>query len=245
MSYDDEAPQNPFTRPGFITATVVVAIILILGILVVVRTAGSNDPAAAPTGGADPGASVTPDPSEAAAEPSVCGLDGEVLSGSLTSAPDAKWEYQGTVAYPTSTTYGPGETTADGVRYCFQHSPAGALFMAANAITQGSDPAVSAAWADQVLAEGPFRDQLLTDVGAGSSEGTRLRLAGFRILSYDGETARVDLGVVGSSSGQAVTLSGVYELVWQGGDWKISTDVQAPLDMATIPDLAGYITWGE
>lgn len=119
--------------------------------------------------------------------------------------------------------------------------------MAANAIPQGSDPSLSSSWMDYALAEGPYREQLLDQLGSSGpgADGTRLSIVGFRLLHYDGETARVDLAVRGSAEGQAATLSGVYELVWEDGDWKINTEVSQPLDMATLPDAAGYIPWGE
>lgn len=246
MATDDE--PNPFTRPGFIAAAVVVALIVVLGIVLVIMNA-TRDGGPGPTPPPSPDTTTTaptPDTTTAASDESICGLDGQVLTGTVTSAPDAEWKYQGTIGYPTSSTYGPGETTSEGVRYCFQHSPTGALFMAANAVAQGSDPTTSPQWATQALAAGRYRDELLAPVSGGSSpEGTRLTIAGFRILNYDGATARVDLGTRISSEGQNLTMSAVYELVWQDGDWKISSDVPAPIDAASIPDLAGYITWGE
>ncbi|WP_454044647.1 hypothetical protein [Cellulosimicrobium sp. Marseille-Q8652] len=244
----DDNEQNPFTRPGFIAAAVVVALVVVLGIVIaIVNATRSDDPAPAPSSPSPTmSAAPTSEPSDVADGASVCGLEGVELSGTLSIAPEAEWAYQGTTAYPTSPEYGPRETTADGVRFCFQHSPTGALFMAANALVQGSDPAVSGAWVDYSLADGPYRDELIGQVGDTSgSEGTRMNLAGFRMLAYDGDTARVDLAVRASSGGQNVTLSGVYELVWQDGDWKISADVAQPLNTATVPDLAGYITWGE
>lgn len=242
----DDNEQNPFTRPGFIAAAVVVAIVVVLGIVIaIVNATRSDDPdptEPSPTTSAAP----TSEPSDVAGGASVCGLEGEELAGTLSTAPAADWAYQGTTAYPTSPEFGPGETSADGVRFCFQHSPTGALFMAANALVQGSDPAVSQAWIEYGLADGPYREELVGQVGDTSgSQGTRMSLAGFRMLAYDGDTARVDLAVRASSEGQNLTLSGVYELVWQDGDWKISADVAQPLNTATVPDLAGYITWGE
>jgi hypothetical protein len=246
----DDNEHNPFTRPGFIAAAVLVALVVVLGIVIaIVSATRSDDPDTAPEPSSpSPTTSAAPttEPSNVAGGASVCGLEGEELTGTLSTAPDAEWAYQGTTAYPTSPEFGPGETTADGVRFCFQHSPTGALFMAANALVQGSDPAVSQRWIDYGLADGPHREELIGEVGDTSgSGGTRMNLAGFRMLAYDGDTARVDLAVRASSEGQNLTLSGVYELVWQDGDWKISADVAQPLNTATVPDLAGYITWGE
>ena len=245
----DDNEQNPFTRPGFIAAAVVVAIVVVLGIVIaIVNATRSDDPDLTEPSPTSPTTSAAPtsEPSDVAGGASVCGLEGEELAGTLSTAPAADWAYQGTTAYPTSPEFGPGETSADGLRFCFQHSPTGALFMAANALVQGSDPAVSQAWIEYGLADGPYREELIGQVGDTSgSQGTRMSLAGFRMLAYDGDTARVDLAVRASSEGQNLTLSGVYELVWQDGDWKISADVAQPLNTATVPDLAGYITWGE
>lgn len=243
---DDE--QNPFTRPGFIAATVVVALVVVLGIVIAIMNATrGNDPDPTPTSDATTSAAPTTNTTAAAGGASVCGLGGEVLSGTLTTAPDATWEYQGTVAYPTSTTYGPGEVTSDGVRHCFQHSPAGALFAAANAVVQGSDPSSVGTWLDYFVADGPHRDAVLA-AGSGSGtggSGVRVEIAGFRVLSYDEASARVDVAVRGGTAGQTVNLSMVYALVWENGDWKLSvSDPDAPIDVANLPDLAGYLTWG-
>lgn len=242
----DDGEQSPFARPGFIAAAGVVALVVVLGLVLVIVNA--RDDVAGPTPAPSASASVNPtsQSTPVASHDSVCGLDGSDATGSVTTAPEAQWAFQGTIGYPISSTYGPGETSPEGVRSCFQRSPIGALFMAANAVAQGSDPATSAHWVSQALAEGEYREQLLAQMRGGtSSEGTRLSIAGFRVLKYDGDTARIDLGANVSSGGQNVTMSAVYELVWQGGDWKISSDVAAPIDAASIPDLAAYIPWGE
>lgn len=245
----DDNEQNPFTRPGFIAAAVLVALVVVLGIVIaIVNATRSDDPDPTPEPSSpSPTTSAAPtsEPSHVAGGASVCGLEGEELSGTLSTAPAADWAYQGTTAYPTSSEFGPGETTAGGVRYCFQHSPTGALFMAANAITQGSDPSISAEWVEYVYAPGPHREHLLSAGAAQETEGTRASIAGFRLLSYDGESARVDLAVRASTGGDTATLSAVYDLVWIDGDWKVSTDTAQPLDVAAVPDIAGYVAWGE
>lgn len=249
---DEENEQNPFSRPGFVVAAVVVVALVIAGVIVGVNLATRDDDEAAqptPSASASTSSSTSAEPSDEpsteAADASVCGLDGEELSGTLTTAPDAEWKYQGTTAYPSSPKFGPGEGAATGVRTCFQHSPTGALFMAANAIVQGSDPNTAAAWAEYALADGQFHDQLVTDLGGSSGTQGRMTIEGFRMLNYDGDTARVDLAVATAADGQPVSVSGVYELVWQNGDWKISTDVAQPLNIAAIPNASGYVSWGE
>lgn len=247
---EDKEQQSPFTRPGFVAATVVIALIVVLGLVIVIVNMTRDDPDPAPptsTSAEPTTAAPTSEPPEAAGGASVCGLPGEVLEGTLSAAPAAEWAFQDTTAYPTSPEFGPGETNADGVRYCFQHSPEGAVFAAANAVVQGSDSELVGAWLDYFVADGPHRDAVLSQ-GAGtggSGQGVRVEVAGFRLLAYDGQTARVDVAVRGATGGQTVNLSMVYLLVWEGGDWKLSvTDPNAPINVANIPDLAGYISWG-
>ncbi len=134
---EDNEQQSPFTRPGFVAATVVIALIVVLGLVIVIVNMTRDDPDPAPptsTSAEPTTAAPTSEPPEAAGGASVCGLPGEVLEGTLSAAPAAEWAFQDTTAYPTSPEFGPGETNADGVRYCFQHSPEGAVFAAANAV---------------------------------------------------------------------------------------------------------------
>ena len=248
---DSSEPQgSPFSRPAFVVAGVLVLAIVLLGIIVAVRVAGSNNATAQPppVSTSSPAATPTAAPSTPTADPSssVCGLAGSADDGGLDAAPAAEWEFQGTTAYPTSREFGPAKEAAEGYRYCFQHTPTGALFMAANALTQGSDPEVGDRWVEYALGQGQYRKQLLSRLGtARGSEGTRVRIAGFRILSYDGASARIDLGTTVSSQNQNLTASCAYDLVWQDGDWKISADTERPVDFATVPNLSRYIPWEE
>lgn len=243
---DEENEQSPWTRPGFIASAIVIGLIVVIGVIVTVITLNQDRADPEPTSTSTPSTAPSPEPTGDAGGASVCGLGGVELSGRLTSAPTAEWAYQGTVAYPTSGEFGPGATDDSGFRYCFQHSPEGALFAASNAVALGTDPAVAPTWIEYFAAEGPYRDELLAETATSSSSaGTRLRVAGFRLLSYDGNTARVDLAGEGSTSTGSIYFSAVYELVWQDGDWKANTDTPTSFDFATIPNLTGYIAWGE
>lgn len=244
----DTNQQRHFTQSGFVAATMVIALIVVFGIVIVIVNMNREDPDPALTTStsADPTTIVSAsDGSEAEAGGSVCGLAGEVLEGTLAAAPAAEWEFQDTTAYPTSAEFGPGDTNADGVRYCFQHSPEGAVFAAANAVVQGSDATTSPAWIEYFLsADTPNRSYLLDQVAAGSSPSNRMAVVGFRLLAYDGVSARVDVAVQATGSGNTVFASVVYDLVWEAGDWKLlPKDFSNPLRLAEIPNTVGYITW--
>lgn len=248
MASEDEDQQSPFAKPGFLVAAVIVALVVVAGVILGIVNATQDDPE---SNAATPSPSTTstrptPTQTEAADKGSICDLPGESLSGTVSVPPETVWEYQDTIAFPTSAEFGPSETSTDSVRYCFQRSPEGALFAAANALVQGSGPS-SAAWIEYFLANDALnRQDLVEEVGQGAAPDTRLNLEGFKVLSYDGSAARVDIAARGTGSGQSVYVSVVYHLVWQDGDWKLSPqDSSNPLRMAQIPDLAGYVTWRE
>ena len=88
---EDNEEQSPFTRRGFVAATVVVALIVVLGLVIVIVNMNRDDPDPAPTTSTSvepTSAAPTSEPPEVAGGPSVCGLDGEELdTARLTTAP--------------------------------------------------------------------------------------------------------------------------------------------------------------
>jgi len=231
--------RSPFSRPGFIAATIVVGIIALAAIIVLVTslTRGSDDNNAQPTEG--PSTSSTP--SAEASDESVCGLDGFEDTNTLTQAPENDWELVGTVAAPTDPEgAGPAEIT-DGLRTCYAHTAEGALFLAVNFAAMGTDASLRDRL-PQLVAPGPGRDALIA-LGSDSSGSTlRAQVAGYSIGSYSAREATVDLAV-NFSSGELVSLP--LKLVWAEGDWKIQmTDAGVlPLSPAPIDNLGGYTPW--
>lgn len=255
MTTDETNQQNPFTRPGFLAAAAFVLLLVVAGIVLGVNAMNRDDVEAAP-GAASTSTPVDESPMESptagepstSSEASACGLPADTESKSLDRAPETAWKYQGTTAYPTSPDAGPAAATREGIRYCFQRSPEGALYAAGNGLVQATDPAAAEPWMELFLAEGPHRDQILADNGgpAGdSSSSTRMSIAGFKVLEFSGDSAVIDVAVNASTQGQNITGSFIYSLVWQDGDWKLSADTRSPFAFQTLPDLSGYIPWGE
>jgi hypothetical protein len=250
MTSDDSTGPNPYTRPGFLAAAALVIILAVVGVVLGIASLTRDDsnestpPTPATTTPESQPSALPSDLASTSASSSICGLEGEILSGTVTIAPTSGWDFQGTTAYPISTEHGPAEDTSDGVRSCFQRSPEGALFMAANAVVQGSDSETGLAWADYFLADGPYRDALLADVTySDDAPESRMSIVAFRMLDYNGDSARVDIAARVSTQTATSTVSGVYELVWADGDWKIDTTTEEPIRYAPIPDTAGYIPW--
>lgn len=246
----EENAQNPFTRPRFIISAVVVGVILVLGIVLVIVNVGRSEPQDAPTTPEPAATSTTPEASPTAEEAneagaSVCGLEGEVLSGSLSTAPETEWKYQDVYAYPSSPA-GPGDTSPEGYRFCFQHSPEGALLAAANITITSFDATSRADWLEYVVSEGQHRDDLVASgASAALPADVRASIAGFRMLAYEGDSARVDIAFRGTSQGTAVTGSLVAEMVWEDGDWKLDASTANPARITELPNLAGYTSWTE
>ena len=246
----EDTEQSPWTRPGFVAATVVVAIVLVLAVVLGIG-AMNREPDPGPTSAATsepstgPSASSSPDV-ETGDQSSACGLEGFEESGTVTAAPEADWSYVGTIGVPGSSSSGPAAVEG-GVRRCFAHTPEGALFASVNAAAQGSDPTTRVAWAEYAFASGAGRELAIESARtAGVSDG-RLQIAGFRILGYAADQATVDVAVRVSSNEGAVLLSAVYELVWEDGDWKVVTTEGGglPFQPSPIPDLTGYTGWSE
>ena len=252
MAYSPQAPgSSRFTPRALVVAAVVVLVLLIAVVLLVVSFFRGGDdvpqgvaPSAVATQDSG-GDSSERDSGAAAAGAPVCPENEGSQDRIVAEAPEATWRYQDLIAYPVAPEYGPAVTDDVG-RFCFQHSPTGALFMALNAVASGSARSgdFGQAYLARIVADGPYREQQLTKGTPGyGGEDSRIAVAGFKVLDYTGGTATIDLGIDGTYKGQQAYASAVYLLTWQDGDWKLRSDVEEPLNVSVLPDLAGYIPW--
>ena len=244
MASEDNEKQSPFTRPGFIAAASVVALIVVCAIILVIVNLSRGNPEPGPTSTSEPSSTTAPSTPAASGDESVCGLADVELSGTVTAAPQTDWKYQDVLAYPSSTSAGPGATDPSGYRYCFARTPEGALFAAANITVMSFDNSIRAKWLPYVLSDGQYRDTLLSSgLSAGSDSDVRASIAGFRVLSYDGDHALVDVAFQATGSGQIVNGSFVATLVWSDGDWKLDASNANPARIDQLPNMAGYTSW--
>ena len=242
MSDSQPNEPNPFTSRRFILAAVIVGVVLLCAVVLVVSSVinGQAKPTAGPTAGptSSPSTSTVNE-----ADRSTCGLPGFQKSGTLTQAPNSKWELVGTVAAPTDPKgSGPGKVESSGFRSCFAHTPTGAVYAAANIIAMGSDSSLRHEVSDKLVVPGPGRDAALAAAGSSSETTVRYHVAGFRLLSYDGSQAKVDIAV-NAATGQLVSF--VEDLQWSDGDWKVTLDKTGnmPIPPSPLQSLGGYIPW--
>jgi len=225
-------------------SAVVVAAIVVLGLVLSLTNllGGKKEPTPPPsTPSSSP--SVSSSPSATVAQASVCGLTDVQMTGTLATAPDATWALVGTTAAPSIKGQGPGKIEPDGYRSCFARTPTGALLAAGNYAAIGSNGALRKKFYEQATVPGPGRDALLSKPipGAGAG-GTRVQIAGFRVLRYDGNQADVDVALR-TANGALGAM--VFNLQWSGGDWKLrlADDGSELSPVSQIPSLNGYVLW--
>lgn len=243
---NERTVENPWLRPGFLVSSCVVAVIAALGIYIGITTTGddhrdlpvqqvSTTSAVRPTAPSDTGTS---------GGDSICGLADRAEAVDAIDLRPTTWRYSNATAYPTSPVYGPGRTSPQGYRYCFQRSPGGALFAAANSLAfDNSSIAEARAWWGYMLADGRYRQARLADSYVANDPSERLQIIGYRMMSYTSREAWVDIAVRTSTADGAAVLSVVTHLVWQRGDWRFSTDELESTNVTRISDLTGYTTW--
>lgn len=252
---DDDA-RGRLTRAWLPVAIALVVVLVAAGVWLAVTD--SPPPAAAPAPSV--AAPAVPVPSSAApsvtvAGPvksdSVCGLPGLVKDGTVSRAPaGATWTYEGRTAFPISRVAGPGSQSPQGWRSCFAHTPEGSVFAAAYvlAIGNSSNFERKKAWASYALADSPIpkAERVAAAVGSESTSGSRVELLGFRLLSYDGASAQVEVAFRLSMTGRTGYYGAVYPLRWQDGDWKVYLATKDnPFGLVQVPDLSGYIPWSQ
>lgn len=243
QSTENTTESNPFTKPGFIIAAVLVVAMVAATIIIFLIPKGNEDAQPAPTAvksGSPATATAT-----AAADRSICGLPAS-SDTALGAAPTSKWELVGRMAAPTDPkTSGPGVTDDSGFRSCFAHSPTGALYAAVNAVALGSSTQDEAKLAERLLVPGAGRDAAMkaaTSRNSSDETGQSAQIRGFVVKSYSPTEADVDLAI---QLPDGALAHSVLSLRWIDGDWKVkaSDDGQIFTGTAQLRDLSGFIAW--
>lgn len=244
----EDSPVSPWRSKGFVVSAAVLAVIVLLGGYLMFSNLtndeeqqqgqqASNTPAANP---APPATTVKQD-----AQASVCGLPGSQTNASLVQAPKATWTLFGTVAVPSSPTAGPGITDPSGLRRCYAHTPEGALFAAANQIAMMNDASLHHELARKVVVPGVGANALAAShQPSPEDDGTRMQVAGFRVVSYDGTTSTIEIAYR-DNMGRNIYPVFTWDMRWLDGDWKFRVTDQGGLLSAPAfsPDLTGYTLW--
>lgn len=225
------------------SALLIGAVIMVGIVLSVMALMNEDDTATEP-----PPAPKTSSQTSAAqgGDKSVCGLKGYEKSGSLGSAPDARWVLVGTIASPRVEGSGPGvidEKTGFG--HCYARTREGALLAAANFLPFTATNELQKQAYDKLLLPGPGRDAAMKAVAKGNAPEVpadqRVQIAGFQLVRYDGDEATVR--IAGATQNQYHQTEVV--LRWADGDWKVVVNDDGSMvgGSSSIPDLTGFIPW--
>lgn len=236
--------RNAWTRPGFVAAAGVMALVAVAGVSLAVLPSDHAPPAAVPNPAASEGKAAT-------GSDSVCGLPAGGQSEPST-APRAHWELVGRIAAPSAPGIGPGRVNG-AQRSCYAHSPVGALYAAANGLAAFNNPAAYGWAAENLLATGPGRNKAVGDARALAKAkalndlppGTA-QMQGFQFVSTDPNTVVIDLAFRQSIPGTPDVLGHkIATLRWQGGDWKLVADSTGNpyYGKTNLRALTGYVPW--
>ena len=252
--------RSPWTRPRFVTAAAVVALLVLLGAVVALTGRGDDGSTAAPpstTAGQDqpatdvvddgPADDTPTDPADDTGGESTCGLPAGDQTIPAAVAPPTTWELVGGLATPTDPdTYGPGQISDNGVRSCYSRDPVGALYAATNFLAQADalDADGLRQLAEQISSEGTGRAAFLAQVDRLELESaqtdTRFAFAGYEYITYTPEVAVFDLALqVGAD-----TVSLPVTLQWTNGQWLYVTQPNGSVGQPeAVPSLAGFVPW--
>ncbi|QCU79701.1 hypothetical protein E7744_15405 (plasmid) [Citricoccus sp. SGAir0253] len=240
---DNPPERNPFTRPGFVVAAAFIALIVV-GAIVLLASGALNRPASSQTPTPPTATPAASPEAELSGGDSVCGLDGVATTGTAETPPQVEWTTVGNFPVPGSDKVGPGETTEDGLRTCYQRTPEGALVAAVNYLGAGTDARLVGPVSEYAPAEGPGRKAAIESAREHSGAGSvRAQVVGYQVLNYDGTAAKIDLALQAETGKYS---SFVYDLIWEDGDWRIvlTDEGTAPTQPSQIVGLDRYVQWG-
>jgi hypothetical protein len=239
----DFADRPPWTRPGFIAAGALLAMVVIAGVVVALLPSPGARPNAGPTG---TGAPTTPATGGGTA-PAPTDLPTDIP----TVAPaGVSWQLVGLEAVPTSASAGPYRVSG-GTASGYAHTPTGALVAIAQLAVRAAPESGQGSWEPTITQQflpGADRDKLLAAIRAEgpvqADPGERLpQVSGFRYISYTPDTAVVGLVVGPTNTKYTITT---LTVVWRDGDWRMVAPPGATWATLTQPltDLSNVVPWG-
>ena len=245
MTSPSDLPRRPlWTRPGFLIAAAVVAVIVVVGVAIALLPSPGEDhtPTARGTASTGPttGTAVSPvDPGPTAVP---------------TAAPSGvTWQLLGQVALPCSESAGPRRVTAS-TASGYAHTPTGALIAAAQlgtraSLSSGRDSYESTV--ERQFVPSADRDRLLANLRNAHQEpaepGELSQTAGFLFNSYTADTAVIGLVLRAPSPTDAPRyFVSTSTLLWRDGDWRMVAPPGGSWLSVTreATDLTGVVEWG-
>ena len=255
---DRETTGGP--SPAWIGSAVLLGLVAIALVIVLIHAAVSPNPAtpaAASPPGATPGAAPLPGTATApggAPAPTNAGQEGRpagcTTSGSDQTIPTSPptgvtWSLTAGFAVPSSVADGPTLHGPGGVRYCYSHTPLGAVLAASN-LGQGTGSPQEIQDASLKLSVVPnqYSAQVASTPAPPRDNRGSGQFAGFRIISYSPDQASIALAASIPGQTDSYPLLTVA-MQWYQGDWR-AVPQPGPTVVVTgssATSLAGFVPW--
>jgi hypothetical protein len=247
MAHNDlQAPAQSRLIIWFLTAVLLIAVVLFAILVMVPSYQHKQPPASAAATATDPPAAPN------TTTPPVDSSDLPADATPTTAPPGVAWQLVGQVAVPASAVAGPNRVNA-GRASGYAQNPVGALIAAAQLSTRAGYSAGRSNWEPTLLQQtvaSTDRDALLTFLRSANASGVPQagpgelsQIAGFRFYSYTPAVATV--GLVRRTPAGAYSIT-TLTVRWLDGDWKLLAPPGGSWPAVTTPllDLGGVAAWG-
>ncbi len=256
---DRETTGGP--SPAWIGSAVLLGLVAIGLVIVLIHAATSSKPgtptAASPpgapagstaqAGGAPPGGSppATAPGSGQAGRPAGCSTTGTDQTIPTSPPAGVTWSLTGGFAVPSSAADGPTLHGPGGVRYCYSHTPLGAVLAASN-LGQGTGSPQEIQDASLKLSVVPnqYSAQVAATPAPPRDNRGSGQFAGFRIISYSPDQTSIALAASIPGQTDSYPLLTVA-MQWYQGDWR-AVPQPGPTVVVTgssASSLAGFVPW--
>lgn len=268
---DDEGTGMLDNRTFVASAIVVVALVLCLVAYLVLR-GGSGTPNATPsqtpsTPTGQPTDVPTDEPSEPPATPDPTATStprvtpppaNNTVGGCHVAKPPqaipryyaptaVTWQFDGAMLIPLQVAGGPAATRPNGVKYCFAHSPTGAVLAAMVLLGQVQNRSIALDVLKERVVPGPGQVKAIAQAKldmATPPDSTSVQFVGFKVVSYprDGSQAIIQIASQVADQGVGALL---VTMQWYKGDWRAALQDDGSFNGTVEPDilssLNGYV----
>lgn len=270
---DDDAgtdeTSSPWEGRGFVASAIVVGALAVCGLVWLFARDGEQTPAtqpsvtattAAPTeqptdGPTRPPATPDEEPTRTPSAPPTENAAGGCKAKNVdkrpprVAPPAVSWIFEADMMIPLQQQGGPARQDPNGLRYCYAHSPTGAVLAAMVTLGQLRNPELYEAVLQRRVAPGRGRTLAMTQARTSPTPDAGIeriaQFTGFKIIDYLPNRAiisvavRLDASRVGSLP---VTMT------WHDGDWKMVLQTDGTINGEVQPDLLGsldgYVRFG-
>jgi hypothetical protein len=271
-SSDDDAGDaesiSPWESTGFVASAIVIgAVVVCLVVWLLLGGRGGGTPSTQPTATpsvVEPTDETTDEPTEPPATPGEptatatppplnngrggCKSKSPNQSIPRVAPASVSWQFETDMLIPLQEQGGPAATYANGVRYCFAHSPTGAVLAAMVTLGQIRNPHLTEAVLRTRIAPGAGLTRALREVRSTPTprgEGDTSQFTGFKVIDYEPTKAIISIAVqIDPQSVAALPMT----LLWLKGDWKVVLQPDGSFNGEVAPDvlqsLQGYVRFG-